>query len=398
MSVINKMLSDLDQRKEQEQGENPEATAFLQPEEAKSSKSAKVRKLAGIIALLVGVLVLLGAYWVVLRPALQRMEAAQGMTSPPAVVQAEQDTTPESDTESPSVQPQPAPEPEKLELVVLPKSDNEAAIRQRQTTVEVQQNNKPQAVVAVRPDTNKVSNEQQNQTSSTPSSQEPESSEDNEAKVVITPAASSPPATKQTPNMQMKSVKMTQAQRVEKRYDEAQKLAGNGMIRQAIDKYRQVLTIDARHLDSRVALAALYYGRQEAAQALAVLDKGLSLQPDNIDWSLMAAKIHHKQQNYGSALYYLQLPVDVAVKQEYVALRADTLQRLQRYDDAVVAFRRLSEFNPANGRWWLGLGLALEGVGKTDDAIIAYRRCLTLGNIAPKSRQYVQSRLRDLGA
>jgi MSHA biogenesis protein MshN len=198
--------------------------------------------------------------------------------------------------------------------------------------------------------------------------------------------------------MQVKPVKLTLTQRSEKKYQEASKLSQQGLIQQAIEKYRQILQLNPAHSLSRQALVALYFGREQTHLALAVLDRGLAIEPDNINWSLLAGKIHYKQKNYGVALQYLKLPLKASEQLEYVALKAASLQQLKQFDKASNEFAQLATANPTNGRWWLGLATSFEAQGETTQAIAAYRKSLALSNISQTSRQFVLSRLSLLDA
>ncbi len=196
--------------------------------------------------------------------------------------------------------------------------------------------------------------------------------------------------------MQVDKVQRSPKQRAEKALHQAKELSKGGMIVEAIDKYREVLRFEPANQQGRSALAALYYGRNMTLEALSVLDEGLELDPANLGWSLLAAKIHYKRTNYAAALAYLQLPVQTFDHIEYVALKATTAYKLKAYDEAQDAYLKLTVADPSNGRWWLGLGTTYEAKGDQPSAIRAYRKSLRLANISTSSRQFVMSRLQRL--
>ncbi|MFT5163508.1 MAG: MSHA biogenesis protein MshN, partial [Alteromonadaceae bacterium] len=196
--------------------------------------------------------------------------------------------------------------------------------------------------------------------------------------------------------MQVKPVSLTAAQRSEKKYQAAKKLTNQGMIKQAVEQYNSLLQISGDHTQARMALAALYFGREKVANALNVLDQGLAIDANNISLALLAAKIHYKHKSYQAALNYLQLTVTTAEQIEYVALKATTLQQTRQYGAAVTEFERLIGVNPANGRWWLGLGSSLEALGDKPAAINAYQKSLASSQVSAASRQFIRSRLSEL--
>lgn len=196
--------------------------------------------------------------------------------------------------------------------------------------------------------------------------------------------------------MSISKVEMTPQQRAEKFYLQGKKLAQDGMIQPAIDKFLQALQFNSAHEQSRVELAGLYYGRNMVAEALEVLSDGLNAEPSNRVWSLLAAKIHYRRDNYAAALAYLQLPVHAREDVEYVALKAGVLQKLKRFDQAAEVFSQLTSSYPDNGRWWMGLATSLESKQDRGGAIAAYRRSLRLSNMSERLRQFASQRLQAL--
>ena len=370
MSVINKMLSDLDNR--QEEGEAKEDVAFLKPKHT----PAKKWPIFVAVGVLTTVLVALAGYWFVLKnqpevvvvndPQLQQPESNEVTGQPKAQVE----------TKTAAVVEQP-------QLIIIPKVVNQTNAKSAKPTLTVKA-----AVVTAEPKT------------AEPKTAESKTAEPAIVKSPVIVAAEdevvSPPTKPVANKMQVKAIEFSVQQRTDKTFSEAKKLARKGLIKQAIAQYQQVLQLMPVHDAARVELAALYFGREKVAKALVVLNEGLAIESDNISWSRLAAKIHYQQQNYAAALQYLQLPVITEQQIEYVALKATSLQRLKQFSAAAAEFRRLVTVNPTNGRWWLGLATSLEAAGDKTSALVAYRKSLEMSNISSNSRQFVMSRLRSL--
>ena len=375
MSVINKMLSDLDNR--QEEGEAKEDVAFLKPKHT----PAKKWPIFVAVGVLTTVLVALAGYWFVLKnqpevvvvndPQLQQPESNEVTGQPKAQVE----------TKTAAVVEQP-------QLIIIPKVVNQTNAKSAKPTLTVKA-----AVVTAEPKT------------AEPKTAEPKTAESKTAEPAIVKSpvivaaedeVVSPPTKPVANKMQVKAIEFSVQQRTDKTFSEAKKLARKGLIKQAIAQYQQVLQLMPVHDAARVELAALYFGREKVAKALVVLNEGLAIESDNISWSRLAAKIHYQQQNYAAALQYLQLPVITEQQIEYVALKATSLQRLKQFSAAAAEFRRLVTVNPTNGRWWLGLATSLEAAGDKTSALVAYRKSLEMSNISSNSRQFVMSRLRSL--
>ncbi len=415
MSVINKMLSDLDNR--QEEGEAKEDVAFLKPKHT----PAKKWPIFVAVGVLTTVLVALAGYWFVLKnqpevvvvndPRLQQPESNEVTGQPKAQVE----------TKTAAVVEQP-------QLIIIPKVVNQTNAKSAKPTLTVKA-----AVVTAEPKTagpktaepktagpktaepktagpktagpKTAGPKTAEPKTAEPKTAEPKTAESKTAEPAIVKSpvivaaedeVVSPPTKPVANKMQVKAIEFSVQQRTDKTFSEAKKLARKGLIKQAIAQYQQVLQLMPVHDAARVELAALYFGREKVAKALVVLNEGLAIESDNISWSRLAAKIHYQQQNYAAALQYLQLPVITEQQIEYVALKATSLQRLKQFSAAAAEFRRLVTVNPTNGRWWLGLATSLEAAGDKTSALVAYRKSLEMSNISSNSRQFVMSRLRSL--
>ncbi len=50
----------------------------------------------------------------------------------------------------------------------------------------------------------------------------------------------------------------------------------------------------------------------------------------------------------------------------------------------------------SDGRWWLGLGLAMESEGRNDQAVAAFLRARQCGNLSRELSALVEQKLRQL--
>lgn len=410
MSVINKMLNDLNERKDSEQAQ--EEVAFMTP-----VAKPKRKWLALLVSSIVlGLTAVWGTYYFY-----ADLLALAGVktTKPPKILTAEEMeariAAMESKQQASNAQEQKEPETEQTaktnepELIILkPKADDGKPLERPSTltVVSLDKNAKPATGPELKqkqPSQTVPQTEQpllaqadtgQNQVSTevdATSKAQPQLSVTASDKPKITGA---PKASKD--KMQVSKVRLSPAKRAKKEFEQGKELSKNGLIVEAIIKYQKALQFLPGHQEARSELAALYYGRNEALKALEVLDDGLELAPDNLGWSLLAAKIHYKRTNYSAALAYLQLPVETYDHIEYVALKATTAYKLKAFDDARKAYQQLTIADPGNGRWWLGLGTTFEALGLDIDAVRAYRKSLRLSNISSSSRQFVMSRLQRL--
>lgn len=178
------------------------------------------------------------------------------------------------------------------------------------------------------------------------------------------------------------------------------------------------------------ALAALNAG--EGAKAVVLLQQSLSENPDNADaretLAVLEARLGTGTQAeqlladglkrggtgkprlamvYATLLYDrgdTDTAIDVLKTNEpaldsdpnYFALLAAFEDRSGKPQDTAKLYRELVQANPANGEWWMGLGIALDQSGTPDEARSAYAHALEAGHLSAESKAYVQQRLSAL--
>jgi MSHA biogenesis protein MshN len=76
-------------------------------------------------------------------------------------------------------------------------------------------------------------------------------------------------------------------------------------------------------------------------------------------------------------------------------LYAGTFTKLGKPADAALAYREALQLNPAQGNWWIGLGVALEQIGDKTGAGEAYQRALQT-RLSTELRDYAQQKSKEL--
>ncbi len=104
--------------------------------------------------------------------------------------------------------------------------------------------------------------------------------------------------------------------------------------------------------------------------------------------TIMASDIH-------SAVKLLEKNLDnVKVDVDYYSLLANLYQRQQRYDDAIVIYRKALAIKPQNGELWIGIALAYKSNGEIENEQQAFQRAVKSTNIRPELRQYAVQQLK----
>ncbi|WP_409420973.1 tetratricopeptide repeat protein [Pseudaeromonas sp. ZJS20] len=164
--------------------------------------------------------------------------------------------------------------------------------------------------------------------------------------------------------------------------------------REALDRVVRATPMDH---ESREQLAGLLYGEGRLSEARQLLEQGMALAPNYANFRLLLARLAQAMGDKPGALAYLQgLTPPVAANLDYYATRAALAQELGSLDEAVLSYQHLTQAQPANGRWWMGLGISLDKQGQMPQAKDAYRQALSRGQLGEAARQFVRQRLTQL--
>ncbi len=79
---------------------------------------------------------------------------------------------------------------------------------------------------------------------------------------------------------------------------------------------------------------------------------------------------------------------------DYYSLLANLYQRQQRYDEAIVYYRKALLIKPEQGELWIGIALAYRSNGEYDNEQQAFQQALQSRSIRPELRQYAAQQLK----
>jgi len=169
-----------------------------------------------------------------------------------------------------------------------------------------------------------------------------------------------------------------------------------GRVSEAEEQLQVALKADPSHMGARQAYAALLLEQQRVDAAKRVVGEAVTVNPGHPIFSLALARIHAEQRDYGAALEVMDKAGPVAQNADFQVLRGAVLQRLGRHADAVAAYQSAVRDTPQSGGTWTGLGISLEAVGRNADAAQAYQRALGAGALPREVRDYAEARIRAL--
>ena len=169
-----------------------------------------------------------------------------------------------------------------------------------------------------------------------------------------------------------------------------------GRVSEAEAHLALALKADPAHTAARQAYVALLLEQQRVAEARVLLEEAVARNPMHAPFALALARIEVGQRDYAAALQTLDRAGAAGHSAEFHGLHAVVLQRMGRHAEAVEAYQQALRSGPQQATTWIGLGISLEALGHRAEAAQAYQRALGAGALAAEVKDYAQGRIRAL--
>lgn len=168
----------------------------------------------------------------------------------------------------------------------------------------------------------------------------------------------------------------------------------NGRFNLAQTLLSKVLDIEPNNIKFRKKLASLLFSQGNYAQSKQVLIQGIELHPARNDLRLMLARLYIVQKESLKALNILaEFQPSADNKTEYLAYRASLAQQLMQTELAKSDYQTLTIIEPDNAQWWLGLAIIRDQLGEFTIALQAYNKANTLGQLDTSVNDFIQQRI-----
>jgi MSHA biogenesis protein MshN len=197
-------------------------------------------------------------------------------------------------------------------------------------------------------------------------------------------------------NIEKTVVLGTPRERADAEYRRAQSLLGSGGSMAAVaDILRGALKQDGSYAPARQLLLKILLESRRGDEAVALLQEGLENQPGQVGWAMSLARLQVDRSEVNAAERTLaRFAAYGAGSAEYAGFHGHLLNRLGQHREAAEQYLAATRIAPADGRWWFGLGQALEGGGRGEEARSAFRRALEAGNLNADLMALAEQKLR----
>jgi MSHA biogenesis protein MshN len=213
-----------------------------------------------------------------------------------------------------------------------------------------------------------------------------------ETKPTATPSAPPPLAEAQ---IEKRSKEGRAHDQAEAEYNKGVQAVRRGDSGAALLLLQRALELEPAHVKARQALLSVLVGAKQWTEARQVAKTGLAVDPTQAGLAAILARLQFEQGDTAAALDTLARHAAHATgNADFQGLFAYLLQKQQRPAEAAQRFQAALALRPNEGRWWFGLGLALESAHRGSEAKEAYARAREVGNLPPEMASVVEQKLR----
>ncbi len=195
--------------------------------------------------------------------------------------------------------------------------------------------------------------------------------------------------------IERKEVAASPRERAENEYRKALAAVNQGRLEEAIDDLHNALRHDVLHSVSRQLLVTLLLQAKRPDEAVQELQDGLHLQPAQLNWAMSLARLQVSRGDLNGAWKTLEFSMPAAGSNaDYQGFSGHVLHRLKRDKESAGHYQAAVRLSPGDGRWWLGLGLALDAEGRSAEARDAFVQARNCGNLSTELNAIVEKKLR----
>ncbi len=170
----------------------------------------------------------------------------------------------------------------------------------------------------------------------------------------------------------------------------------DGRILDAIAALERCLLLDPRHDAARQTLVGLLVEAGRRDDAMRQLQLGLGLDARQPAMAMLLARLQLEKNDAGAVDTLLRTLPYAQGNGDYQAFLAGVLQRQQRHGEAVAQYQAALAATPGNAIWLMGLGISLQADKRQADALAAFRQAGASGALPPNLQAFVERKVQQL--
>ncbi|NVD97522.1 tetratricopeptide repeat protein [Massilia sp. BJB1822] len=188
---------------------------------------------------------------------------------------------------------------------------------------------------------------------------------------------------------------LNKAQQAENEYRRGLSAMQEGRVHDAIARFEQTLANNPRHEAARQTLVGLLIENQRGDEAMQHMQQALALDPGQAQMAMLLARL--QMERNGPAIDTLQRTLPhAAANADFRAFLAGALQREQRHAEAAEHYQAALRLQAGNSVWWMGLGISLQALKRNAEARAAFNEAKASGRLSPELQTFVERKLQQL--
>jgi len=185
-------------------------------------------------------------------------------------------------------------------------------------------------------------------------------------------------------------------QRAEGEYRRALASLQEGRMIETIAALEQTLRIDPGHEAARQTLVGLLIEARRPDDAMRQLQLALTQDARQPALAMLLARLQIERGGSGIDTLMRTLPY-AGADPDYHAFLAGALQRQQRHREAAGEYLAALRAVPGNGVWWMGLGISLQAEKRNAEALAAFQKAQASSALSPELQAFVARQVLQLG-
>lgn len=206
--------------------------------------------------------------------------------------------------------------------------------------------------------------------------------------------AQSTAAPSTAPSVEKRLAALTPTQRAQALYRQGLELAGTGHGRQAVERLQEATKLDPTLVAARIHTVSMLLEQSRGAEAETLAREGLALAADEPQLATLLARVLADRGDSAGALALLDRSERLGA--DGFGLRAGLLSQQGHFNRALQDYEQAVRLQPGNSLWWLGLGVALEAEGRGQQARQVYGRAQAIGMERSDLNNFIDQKLQQL--